>query len=482
MTAPTPFERRLYVDEILRRHFFWFTWKVFETLHPGPSDAFSPNWHVRAICHALEETRIGNNRRLVITVPPRHLKSITTAVAFPAYLVGHDPSCKILVASYALELARKHSDDFRKILESQWYQRIFPQARISGTRGEEIKMSGGGMRKAVSTGGGVTGFGGRFVIVDDLLKAQDASSETERERAKTYLDDSLLTRLNHPDEGRIITIQQRLHEDDPAGYLLSKGIYRHLNLRAIAEEDESIEIGPGIFHHREKGSALFPERFDLDTLARMRREMGSPSFAMQYQQDPVSPEGSQLQWQWFGTYDERPERTWFQYVVQSWDTGMSADPGSDYSVCTVWGFRENLWYLLDVFRAQLDYPDLKRAVLRLANYWSADRVLIEKAGSGIPLLHECHQANPSRFREVKATVDKEVRFNAACAPIEDGRVVLPREALWLADFKREMMGFPRSAKDDQADSVSQFLNWATGTGFRRMHAGKVRKGGIDRRR
>lgn len=481
MTSQQPFTDRQIADALLRRSFFAFTWKAFQTLHPDPADAFIPNWHVEAICHSLEEVRTGATRRLVITVPPRHLKSIATAVAYPAYLLGHDPSCKILVASYALDLARKHSDDFRTILESDWYRRLFPQTRINprGTRGEEVRTTAGGVRKAVSTGGAVTGFGADYLIVDDLLKAQDAASETERERAKTYLDSSLLTRINNPDQGRIIAIQQRLHEDDPAGYLLSKGVYRHLNFPAIAEEDEAIATGPGRFHKREKGSALFPQRFDLGTLERLRREMGTAAFTMQYQQNPISPEGSQLRWEWFGTYDACPARAWFQSVVISWDTGMSADPKSDYSVATIWGCRENLWYLLDVFRDRLDYPDLKRTVLRLSEEWNPDRVLIEKAVSGIPLLQECHPKMRSRFRAIIPCQDKAVRFNAACAPIEAGQVLLPREASWLNDFRREMMGFPRTKHDDQADSVSQFLNWAVGRGFRRMQSGQMRKADRD---
>jgi predicted phage terminase large subunit-like protein len=477
MTIQAPFSQRQVADALARQSFFAFTWRVFQTLHPDPADAFIPNWHVEAICHGLDEVRTGATRRLVITVPPRHLKSIATAVAYPAYLLGLDPGCKILVASYALDLARKHSDDFRTILESDWYCRLFPKTRINlrGTRGEEIRTTGGGVRKAVSTGGAVTGFGADYVIVDDLLKAQDAASETERERAKTYLDSSLLTRLNNPEQGRIIAIQQRLHEDDPAGYLLSKGVYRHLNLPAIAEEDEVIATGPGRLHKRGKGSALFPQRFDLAILERLRREMGTAAFNMQYQQNPFSPEGSQLRWEWFGTYDERPERAWFQMVVISWDTGMSADPKSDYSVATTWGFREGRWYLLSVLRDRLDYPDLKRTVLRLSEDWKADTVLIEKAGTGIPLLQECHRQMRSRYRAIKPHQDKEVHFNAACAPIEAGRVLLPRKASWLADFRREMMGFPRTTHDDQADSVSQFLNWSIALGFRREHKRQMRR-------
>lgn len=471
------------VNALQRSSLFAFTWKVFETLHMGENDAFVPNWHVQAMCHALEEVESGNNRRLVITVPPRHLKSITTAVALPAYLLGQDPSTKILVASYGLDLAKKHSEDFRRILESQWYINLFPATRIAvrGARQDEIQTTAGGGRKAVSIGGAVTGFGADYIIVDDLLKAADANSETEIERAKDFLEGTLISRFNNPKKGRVIVIQQRLHEDDPAGYLLAKGIYKHLNLPAIAEEDEDIQIRIGSVHQRKKGTALFPQVLDLDDLEFKRKEMGTANFNMQYQQNPLAFDGSVLRWEWFGTYEKRPDRSWFQYVVQSWDTAMSADPKSDYSVCITCGFRENKWYLLDVYRERLDYPQLKKEVLGLKERWNPERVLIEKAATGIPLLQDCRSMDRACFNAVQPVQSKDVRFNAACAPVEAGRLVLPREAIWLQDFKHELMGFPRAKFDDQVDSFSQFVNWASGKGFRRLSGAGRRRRDMRRR-
>jgi predicted phage terminase large subunit-like protein len=418
------------------------------------------------MCHALEEVRAGAERRLVITVPPRHLKSITTAVAFPAFVLGHDPGAKFIVASYGHDLARKHAEDFRAVIESCWYQALFPATRIAqrGNRTDELRTTSGGQRKAVSIGGAVTGHGADYILVDDLLKASDASSEAELLRAQEYLEGSLISRFNNPREGRVVVIQQRLHEDDPAGYLLSKGTYRHLNLPAIAEVEERIAVGPGRHHLRQVGEALFPARMGLEDLDRLRREMGSATFQMQYQQNPTAAEGSSLRWEWFGTYEALLPRHRYQYVVQSWDTGMSADPRSDPSVCTTWGLHESKWHLLDVLRERLDYPDLRKTALRHADRWGAELVLIEDAASGISLLHDCRREDRARFRGSKPREDKEVRFAAACARVEAGEVLLPREATWLAEFRRELQGFPRARHDDQVDSVSQFVNWLRGTG------------------
>ena len=178
-------EQRLNV--LLREHFYFFVWKAFVTLHPGRS--FIPAWHVEAMCRQLEKVYDEENRRLLITVPPRHLKSICTAVAFVAWAMGHDPSLRVLVASYGQDLAGRHARDFRTVIESPWYRRLFPATRINPRRNTaaEIETTSNGFRKALSLGGAVTGFGGDILVVDDLMKADDARSETERARARKVL-------------------------------------------------------------------------------------------------------------------------------------------------------------------------------------------------------------------------------------------------------------------------------------------------------
>ncbi|WP_037374553.1 phage terminase large subunit [Sediminimonas qiaohouensis] len=454
---------------VVRQDLFSFVWKTFATLHPGQEDSFVPAWHVEAMCFELMNLLSGENTRLVVNVPPRHLKSITVAVAFVAYVLGHRPEAKIIVASYGLDLARKHSEDCRRVMEADWYKQAFPKTRLSrrGNTVDEFHTTQGGGRKAVSLGGAVTGHGADYIIIDDLLKAQDAASEAEIQRAQDFIEGTLLSRFNKPAEGRVVTIAQRLHELDPPGYLLDKGTYRHLNLPAIAEEDQTIPIGHGKFHHRKTGEALFPENMNIETLERLRKEMGPAAFNSQYQQNPVAPDGSPLRWDSFQTCDAPGNRSDYQLIVQSWDTGTSSDPRSDFSVCTTWGFKDRCWHLLDVFRDRLDFPELKRKAFELCDTWAADRVLIEDAATGRPLLQEFQRNEYRQCYPIKPNEDKEIRFNAACAPVEEGRIYLPREAAWLSAFKRELQSFPRGRYDDQVDSFSQFLNWTKSQGFYR---------------
>jgi hypothetical protein len=357
--------QEIVLKALQQEHLFPFMWRNFELLHPG--QRFCPAWHVEAMSYALEKVHTGETKRLLITVPPRHGKSICAAVAFPAWSLGHDPGLKIMVASSGGDLASKHARDFRTVLNSNWYQQLFPRTQLEFDRIDEQITTAHGGRKAVSLGGAVTGFGADIIIVDDLMKAADARHTAERQRGKDYYEQSLLSRLNNKSEGRVIVIQQRLHEDDLPGYLLETGQFEHLNLRAIATEDEEIPIGPNRVKRRRRNEVLFPEREPLETLEGLRIEMGASAFSAQYQQDPTPPGGNRVRWEWFATSPERLRREDCLWVAQSWDTALTAEPTSDFSVGMTWGFFQDRWHLLDIERARFDFPELKKRVWALAN-------------------------------------------------------------------------------------------------------------------
>lgn len=444
-----------------RTDFSLFLMKVFETLHPG-AQPLQLAWYVQAMTFRLGELGTSRRGRLVITVPPRHLKSITAAVAYVAWLLGHDPTLKIMVASYSQDLARLHSSLTRTIMESEWYMRDFPNTRISdrGNRALELETTAGGVRKAVSVGGSITGFGADVIIVDDCMKADEAKSRAVRDEVKSWFDNTLLTRLNDKASGTIISIQQRLHEDDLPAYLLAKG-YDHLNLPAIAEKEEIVMIGQGRIHHRTVGDLLDPEREPIEVLNQLRRDLGPAVFAAQYQQDPVAPGGNLIRMEWFGTYDELPERHEFLHVMQSWDTGMSAQPGSDPSVCITAGFHRDLykWLIMDVLVARLEFPDLERAVIERWKKFKVDDVVIEDACSGISLYQSLKNKGPFRPIMMKPWASKEERFTGCLGEVEAGLFLLPAEALWLPPFHAELKAFPAGTHDDQVDAFSQLVEF-----------------------
>lgn len=442
-----------------RQSLKFFVREVYRQLHPGePPVALTP--HMKAMCYALEQTYYGECRRLAINVPPRHGKSITTAVAFSAWLLGQDPRLKMLVGTYNEELARQHDQQVRRIMESAEYRAAFPGTVIDrrATRQLDLRTTQDGMRLSVTTGGSGTGFGGDYIILDDCMKAQDANSESERERVRNWYSSTIGTRLNSKRDGVIISIQQRLHEDDLTAYMLDTGA-EHLCLPAIAEKRERIRLGPDEEIVREPGDLLWPEQEDQATLDRIRRENGLRVFAAQWQQDPTPAVGNIVRLEWFDRYDDPPPQDRLLKVVQSWDTATSVEPNAAWSVCTTWGYHEKRWYLLDVFRERLEFYDLKHALVRLWERWQPDKVLIEKASNGDALWSLLKAEGPFRPMLWPVAKSKEERLIAQTGQLEARQVVLPNKAPWLATYLHELKGAPNCRFWDQVDSTTQFLDF-----------------------
>lgn len=450
-------------DALLRQRLSAFIERCFAEI--DGSTPYRHNWHIDALAHHLTEVKEGRIRRLLITLPPRSLKSISASIAFPAWLLGHDPSKRIICVSYGQELAVAHSNSFRKIIKADWYRHLFPHTRVDPRKDTELECHtmASGYRMTTTIGGALTGRGGSIVIIDDPMKAADANSEAERRRVKTWFDQTLLTRLDDKTTGAIIIVMQRLHVDDLAGHVLDHEGFVHLNLPAIAPELAFILTDPVRFKRREPGDILDPHREPLSVLEDLMRRMGSATFSAQYLQDPVPPTGNMVDWDWFQVRqgDDRPaaaRRTGREMIVQSWDTATKANELSDYSACVTARVLGKEVDILNVYRGRLDYPALRKKIIGDRNRWDADTVLIEDKGSGSSLIADLKGQG---FRTVGITPDgdKIVRMSACSAMIEQGSVSIPNEATWIDDFRQELLAFPQSRHDDQVDALSQLLNW-----------------------
>jgi len=290
---------------ILRRDFGAFVVKAFQTVSPG--NRYLHNWHIDAITHMLMQVHQGETLRLVITQPPRSLKSICTSVAFVAWALGHDPSKRFACVAYSQELSSVFARQFRMVVHSKWYRELFPKMVISKDTETECETTMGGGRFAVPFGGSFTGRGADVIIIDDPLKADDAQSELRRRAVNEWFGSTLLSRLDDKKTGAIILVMQRLHEDDLAGKLLREGGWRQLDLPAIADEDQDIAIGPDKVYHRRASDILHPARESLATLEQIKREMGSLAFSAQYRQRPVPLEGNLIRRQWLQWTDHAPD-------------------------------------------------------------------------------------------------------------------------------------------------------------------------------
>jgi predicted phage terminase large subunit-like protein len=451
---------RAQYETLLRQDFATFAARCFQDLNPQTELAM--NWHLEVIAAKLTAVREGKIRRLIINLPPRHLKSLMASIAFPAWCLGHDPSAQILCVSYAQDLSDKLARDCRSIMLSPWYRQIFP-TRLAPHRQavQEFITTRQGYRLATSTGGVLTGRGADIILIDDPLKPEEALSEAQRKAANEWYDHTLYSRLNDKRHGAIVIIMQRLHEDDLVGHVLAQEGWEVLSFPGIAEADEVHRIetiwGAQCFRRRQ-GEALHPDREPLETLDRIRRTIGEYNFAGQYQQSPAPLGGGLVKAESFKRYGEkdRPER--FDRIVQSWDTANKATELSDFSVCTTWGVRGKDLFLLDLFRRRLEYPALKRAVREQQSLFGANEVLIEDKASGTQLIQElitdgCYGVTP-----YQPTCDKIMRVHAQTAMIENF-VYIPEAAPWLAEYLHELMVFPNGKHDDQVDSTAQFLDW-----------------------
>jgi hypothetical protein len=207
-----PSDSELYREALLL-DFLGFNHRCFREINP--TTPFDPNWHIEVMGAALEDCRLGRNRRLIINVPPRSLKSLTASVAFPAWLLGQNPSTKIISASYGQDLSDKHARDCRQIMNSQFYRELFPACQLSDRQAvQEYETTAGGFRYSTSVGGPFTGRGSDFIIIDDPLKPDQALSDRERNNANTWFSNTVRTRLDDQRTGVIIIIMQRLHMDD----------------------------------------------------------------------------------------------------------------------------------------------------------------------------------------------------------------------------------------------------------------------------
>jgi predicted phage terminase large subunit-like protein len=454
---------------VLRNDLYAFVQKVFETINPGVP--FSRNWSTEAVTHVLQKVVSGETTRLIINIPPRNLKSICASVALPAFLLGHNPTKKVICVSYSDDLAAKFSNDCRAVMRTDWYKLTFPRARIDKAKDteSEVRTTERGYRLATSVGGTLTGRGGDIIIIDDPIKPQDAQSKSVREKTIQWYENTLLSRLDDKVHGAIVVVMQRLHLDDISGHLIERGGFEHLSLPAIAERPETIELGNGRVHRREIGDVLDPVREPLSALQQQRSAMTPLVFSAQFQQNPIPLEGNLIKRDWIRYFRGSVPPKEGDYFVISWDTAMKATELADYSVGTVWHVQDRgrKAHVVDLVRGRFEYPELVAAASELWRKRKVDGLtsylVIEDKGSGSSLIQSLRNERIyAHQHHAKLEGDKVMRLTAQAAQFHAGAVHLPEDAPWLDELMAELLGFPGVRHDDQVDSISQalaFISW-----------------------
>jgi predicted phage terminase large subunit-like protein len=463
------FDRRT-ADALYWVSFGAFAYAAYTALYPNRP--LVPNWHIRCICHHLQEmsrqlemgrslaieTRAVSND-LVINLPPRSLKSFLISVAWVAWMLGRNPDLQIICASYSEDLSHKFSRDCRALIESRFYKRVF-RTRINPRKSTETEFetTKRGFRLATSIGATVTGRGADVFIIDDPTKSNDAYSAVALETANEWFRSTALSRRNNPAKTLMLVVQQRLHTNDLSGTLIELG-WPSLVMPAIATEPQDYSIANGEVYHRPPEALLQPDWDSREELEKIKIEIGSRNFAAQYQQNPTPPDGNLIKASWLRRYDSRAPRNKFRSMVLSCDPAGKTDVKNDYTAMTVVGIDAKELYLLHVERGHWTVLEMKARITALSSQWDATHIIVEDTASGMGLIQLLRGQTELPVIGQHPTDDKETRMSRHEGRFEAGRILLPAEAPWLADFENELLAFPNGRYDDQVDALMLTLDW-----------------------
>lgn len=432
----------------------------------NPKYEFYP--HVRHLADVLQKVADGEIDRLMVFMPPRHGKSELVSRLFSAYYLICHPDRWVGINSYAAELAYTFSRNAREN-----YTRYGGQLSESSTAVKHWETNQGGGLWAAGVGGPITGKGFQLGIIDDPLKnAEEAASETIREKQKDWYSSTFYTR--EEPNGAIIVIQTRWHEDDLSGWLLSEELeepenWHIVHYEAIKEKEppaypSTCTVEPD---NRKAGEALAPKRYTVEKLENIRRRIKDYFFGALYQQTPKPLDGNQFKRQWFSKFaDAVPNNS---RRVRYWDKAGAEAGKGDYTVGLLMAVDQHgYYYIEDVIRGQWAAHERNAIIVQTAEM---DRRRYDVVGSSEP---EIWIEQPPGL--AKESTDEVIRllagFNAQSdrvsknkveraepfkAQVGAGNVYLIR-GKWNEKFINELCSFPHGRNDDQVDGASGAFN------------------------
>lgn len=409
--------------------------------------------HIQLLNEKLMDVAFGDIKRLMIFLPPRHGKSWLVSQFFPAWYLGMFPDKRVILTAYEADFASTWGRKARDILNEQGPSVFGVEVnnKSSAANRWDIKNHHGGMVTA-GVGGPITGKGADILIIDDPVKnAEEANSQTYRNRTWEWYQSTAYTRLEP--QGSVILIMTRWHEDDLAGRLLKNmqngtgEDWEIINLPAIAEGHDLLG--------RKLGEPLWPERYNLKELKRIKDTTGSYWWSSLYQQRPQPPSGGLLKRSWLNYYQphEMPSMGSLD-IYQAWDLAISTKETADFTVCTTVGVTdENKIYVLDWYHERIDFPTQVKMVKKLAEKWNPLQIGIESNAYQQALPQQLKKTSMLPIKEVNRTKDKVTRISAGFVHFENGNVLLPENHPELDNFINEYVYFPQGRHDDMLDSM-----------------------------
>ena len=421
-------------------------------MNPTPTIQRPP--HLALIDNAFVRAATQPGRQVIIAVPPRHGKSQTCSLYGPAWYLNAFPDRRVILCSYGAQFAETWGQQARDTLNQAHANGIAAnrvRRDVSSAGQWKIEGHSGGMLTS-GVGGGITGWGANLLICDDLIKNDDEAARfSVREKTWKWLNATARTRLEPG--GSIFVIATRWHEDDPTGRLLEQeaGEWDVISFPAIAEENDALGRVPG--------QALWPERYDEDALAKIKRTQGSYNWASLYQQRPAPLEGGMFKRNWFTLVAEVPAKA---ERVRYWDLAATAD-GGDYTVGLRLARADGVYYIEDVKRDQLSPHGARQLRDQTAQLDGRGvRIMLPQdpgqAGKE-QAIHMIHELDGFDVHTARETGAKEFRAKPVAAQAEAGNIKIVRGLqaempAWIPDFLDEICAFPNGAHDDQVDALS----------------------------
>jgi len=446
--------------ELVQQRFIKYVEKVWPTFISGA--------HHKRMAEAFERVANGTCKRLIINMPPRHTKSEFASYLLPSWFLGKFPHKKVIQTSHTAELAVGFGRKVRNLVDSEIYHDIFPDLSLQADSkaAGRWNTSRGGDYFAIGVGGAVTGKGADLLIIDDPHSEQEAAMAASNPEVydKVYEWYTSGPRQRLQPGGAIVVVMTRWAQRDLTGQVLKASAARG------GEEWEVIEF-PAILP---SGNPLWPQFWSLGELEALREELPNAKWQAQYQQNPVGNESAIVKRDWWKWW-EKDGPPQCQYILQTWDTAFEKNNRADYSAGTTWGVfnldednsAPNI-ILLNTYKKRVEYPDLKRDVLKEYHDYEPDGVLIEKKASGAPLIYDLRAMGvPVQEYTPSKGQDKIARLNSVSDIIASGKVWVP-QTRWAEELVDEVAAFPSGDHDDLVDATTLALMRFRQGGFLRL--------------
>ncbi len=439
------------------------------------------NWHLDLLSEVLEGIRMRHLKRIIINMPPRFLKSEVVGQAWQAFMIGRDNSSRssMVSASYAASLAHRDSRKTLEIIQSPWYAGIFGQIELVKTQQDDWETAGGASRAAAGALGPVTGKGGDHLLADDLLKPTEANSELVREKTNDWNGETFRSRLNDTMGGTITHLCQRLHERDPAGYLLEQAKnpdadqWYHVNLPLENVDRKAKVYSYGRFRHlRKRDELLHPERIGTKEVKAMKIAMKN-NFEGQYNQRPMKMTGGKFRPALLNRMAKPPEQiakemgliVSFYIDIAVTEKQVEKDDPDFFALAVMARDSLHRKWILDMWSEQCEIDKAADVLIAFWVKWmrlgygprfiKGEKIGLQHAFR--PMLKaQCRTAGRSMLPllDMPYSRDATLKLEPFAGALNAGSVWVPEHALWLPALETEMRTVPKGRHDDLCTAVS----------------------------